>query len=190
MQRKSAVSSPPLWHLGDGGCSPWSQPHAPRNCVPGEGLRALLLSLWSRDAYFEFRWQAVSFYTNLLGECRKTLVSKHPGERNLGTDPLLSTCTCVLSHSRVRLFATPLTVAHQAPLSTGFSRPGAWSGLPFPPPGNLLTPVIAVGSLISPVLAGRYFTTRATLAHPCQQCLIHAWISAHLRRYDVFPEVI
>ena len=111
-------------------------------------------------------------------------------EDSLGTDPLLSTCTCVLSHSRVRLFATPLTVAHQAPLSTGFSRPGAWSGLPFPPPGNLLTPVIAVGSLISPVLAGRYFTTRATLAHPCQQCLIHAWISAHLRRYDVFPEVI
>ena len=146
MQRKSAVSSPFLWHLGDGRCSPWSQPHAPWNCVPGEGLHALLLSLWSRDAYFEFRWQAVSFHTNFLGECRKTLVSKHPGERNLGTDLLLSTCTCVLSHvSCVWLFATPWTVAHQAPLSIGFPRPGSWSGLPFPPPGNLPNPVIELG---------------------------------------------
>ena len=89
MRRKSAVSSPPLGRPGEGGCSPWSWPHAPRGCVPGEGLRALLLSLWCRGAYFEFRWQAVSIHTNFLGECRKTLASKHPGERNLGTDPLL-----------------------------------------------------------------------------------------------------
>ena len=34
--------------------------------------------------------------------------------------------------SRVRLFATPCTVAHQAPLSMGFSRQECWSGLPFP----------------------------------------------------------
>ena len=36
--------------------------------------------------------------------------------------------------SRVRLFATPWTAAHQAPLSTGFSRQEFWSGLPFPSP--------------------------------------------------------
>ena len=36
--------------------------------------------------------------------------------------------------SRVRLFATPRTVAYQAPLSIGFSRQGYWSGLPFPSP--------------------------------------------------------
>ena len=35
----------------------------------------------------------------------------------------------------VQLFATPWTVAHQAPLSTGFSRQEYWIGLPFPPPG-------------------------------------------------------
>ena len=35
------------------------------------------------------------------------------------------------------LFLTPLTVACQAPLSTGFSRPEYWSGLPFPSPGDL-----------------------------------------------------
>ena len=42
-----------------------------------------------------------------------------------------------LSHfSHVLLFVTLLTVAHQAPLSMGFSRQEYWSGLPFPPPGN------------------------------------------------------
>ena len=44
------------------------------------------------------------------------------------------------------LFATPWTVAHQAPLSMGFSRPGYWSGLPFPSPGDLPNPGIEPGS--------------------------------------------
>ena len=38
--------------------------------------------------------------------------------------------------NRVQLFATPWTVAHQAPLSVGFSRQEHWSGLPFPSPGD------------------------------------------------------
>ena len=40
----------------------------------------------------------------------------------------------LLSH--VRLFATPWTVAYQAPLSKGFSRQEYWSGLPCPLPGT------------------------------------------------------
>ena len=44
----------------------------------------------------------------------------------------------LLSH--VQLFATPWTVAYQAPPSMGFSRQGYWSGLPFPSPGNLPIP--------------------------------------------------
>ena len=43
----------------------------------------------------------------------------------------------VKSLSRVRLFETLWTVAHQAPLSMGFSRQEYWSGLPFPSLGNL-----------------------------------------------------
>ena len=39
--------------------------------------------------------------------------------------------------SCVRLFATLWTVAHQAPLSMGFSRQEYWSGFPFPSPGDL-----------------------------------------------------
>ena len=62
----------------------------------------------------------------------------------------------VKSLSRVRLFATPWTVGHQAPLSTGFPRQEYWSGLPFPPPGDLPDPGIKPSS---PELVGRFFTT-------------------------------
>ena len=48
----------------------------------------------------------------------------------------------VKSLSRVRLFATLWTVAHQALLSMGFSRQEYWSGLPFPSPGDLPDPGI------------------------------------------------
>ena len=50
------------------------------------------------------------------------------------------------SLSRVRLFVTPWTVAHQAPLSMGFSRQEYWSRLPFPSPGDLPNPGIEPGS--------------------------------------------
>ena len=53
----------------------------------------------------------------------------------------------------------PWTVALQAPLSMGFSRQEYWSGLPFPPSGDLLDPAIEPASLSSPALAGRLFTT-------------------------------
>ena len=52
----------------------------------------------------------------------------------------------VKSLSRVRLFATPWTVAYQAPPSMGFSRQEYWSGLPFPSPGDLPDPGIEPGS--------------------------------------------
>ena len=55
--------------------------------------------------------------------------------------PGLSVClhVCVCGHSScIRLFATSWTVAHQAPLSLGFSRKEYWSGLPRPPPEDFL----------------------------------------------------
>ena len=63
--------------------------------------------------------------------------------------------------SRVQLFATPWTVALQAPLSVGFSRQEYWSGLPRPPPGDLPDPGIKPASLMSLALAGEFFTTSA-----------------------------
>ena len=54
---------------------------------------------------------------------------------------------CMLNHfSRVQLFVTLWPVAHQAPLSMGFSRQEYWSGLPCPPPGDLPDPGIKPGS--------------------------------------------
>ena len=65
---------------------------------------------------------------------------------------LLERARSVMSDS----FVTPWTVAHQAPLSMGFSRQESWSGLPFPFLGDL--PNSGLKSM-SPVLAGRFFTT-------------------------------
>ena len=52
-------------------------------------------------------------------------------------DPICS--AKVKSLSRVQLFETPWSIAHQAPLSMGFSRQEYWSGLPFPSQGIFLT---------------------------------------------------
>ena len=51
-------------------------------------------------------------------------------------------------------FATTRTVACQAPLSVGFSQEEYWSGVPFPPSGQLPNPEIEPQSLVSPTLAG------------------------------------
>ena len=64
---------------------------------------------------------------------------------------------CEVAFSRVQLFATPWTVAHQAPLSMGSSRQEYWSGLPFPPPGDLM----------SPALTGRFFSASTTCCYCC-----------------------
>ena len=64
--------------------------------------------------------------------------------------------------SPFQLFAILWTIAHQAPLSMGFSRQEYWSRLPCPPPGHLPHPGIEPTSLTSPLLAGLFFTTSAT----------------------------
>ena len=54
--------------------------------------------------------------------------------------------------SDVQVFATPLTIAHQAPLSMGYSKHEYWSGLPFSYPGDLPNPGIKPTSSMSPEL--------------------------------------
>ena len=72
---------------------------------------------------------------------------------------LIPTMLLLLSHfSYVQLFVTLLNVAHQAPLSMGFSRQEYWSGLPCSPP-NLPDPGIKPTYLVSPELVGGFFTT-------------------------------
>ena len=64
----------------------------------------------------------------------------------------------------------PWIVAHQAPLSMGFSRQEYWGGLPCPPPGDLRDPGIEPSSLLSPALAGRFFTTSAPWEAQRRKC--------------------
>ena len=72
--------------------------------------------------------------------------------------------------SCVQLFATPGTIAHQAPLSMEFSQQGYWSGLPFPFPGDLPDPGIEPQH---PALAGGLFTPSSTWN-------FHTWTADHL----------
>ena len=67
-------------------------------------------------------------------------VQRNEGSFWLAKDVMLVWVPNCFSH--VWPFVTLWTVAHQAPLSVGFSRQEDWSGLPFPPPGELLDPGI------------------------------------------------
>ena len=67
---------------------------------------------------------------------------------------------CALSH--VQLLVIPQTVAHQVLQSMGFSRQEYWSGVPFPPPGDLPDPGIKPSRCVSPALASGFFTNCAT----------------------------
>ena len=64
--------------------------------------------------------------------------------------------------SHVPLFATLWIVAHQAPLSMGFSKQEYWSGLSFPTAQDFPDPEIKPVSIMSPALVGMFFITRAT----------------------------
>ena len=72
-----------------------------------------------------------------------------------------------VSRSVVSDSVTPRTVAHQAPLSMGFSRQEHCSGLPFPPPGDLLDPGI---ELVSSALQADSFPTKPLFAYSAWLC--------------------
>ena len=68
--------------------------------------------------------------------------------------------------SRVQLFATPWTVAHQAPLSLAFSRQDYWCGLPCPPLGDLPDTEIEPAPLVSSALASGFSLPLAPTGKP------------------------
>ena len=65
-----------------------------------------------------------------------------------------------LSHLVMSDSVTPWAVAHQGPMSMGFSRQEYWSGMPFLPPGDLPYPGIKP---MSPILAGGFFSPEYSL---------------------------
>ena len=82
----------------------------------------------------------------------------------------------------VQLFATPWTVAHQAPPSMGFSRQEYWSWLPFPSPGDLPDPGIKPRS---PALQADALTSEP----PGISHLTWPWINSWLFTQTYFSRV-
>ena len=87
---------------------------------------------------------------------------------------MMPTCVSVYAQSLscVPLFATPETVARQAPLSMAPSKQEYWSRLRFPPPGDIPDPGIKHMSLVSRELAGGFFTTLPAVKS--NRCLINS----------------
>ena len=84
-----------------------------------------------------------------------------------------------------RLSATLWTIACQAPLSMGFSRQEYWGGLPCPPPGDLPNPGIEPISLMSPALAGRFFTISITWEDVHYHIICHGEKGAQPKRLAI-----
>ena len=99
----------------------------------------------------------------LVSSLRTLCLTLDPKEflLNFSKNVMLSfTLVCAPSH--VQHFVTLWTTTHQDPLSMGFSRREYWSGLSFPPPGDLPDPGTE-SPLTSPAWAGRFFT----IGFPC-----------------------
>ena len=108
-----------------------------------------------------------------------------------------SVCTQLLRH--VQLFEAPRTVAHQAPLSMGFSRQEHWSGLPFTSPGGLPSPGLNLRLLrllhwqmasLPLVPPGKPFTREWVRANQRLCIRIHQSIYVSLRYYILFLEAL
>ena len=105
-------------------------------------------------------------------------------------------CVCMVSSfSRVQLFETSWTVAHQAPLSMGFSRQEYWSGLPFTSAGDLSDPGMEPMSPVSPAsqenslpteLPGKpTYTHTHRHTHTTHTCIYtHTHIHMHIYTYS------
>ena len=115
-------------------------------------------SIWH---YVHWQWDSFADDINilkiwiLLNDWKRQIHKKKKNEMldngkcisgRMNTARVLFAYSEVKSLSRVWLFSTPWTVAHQAPPSMEFSRQEYWSGLPFPSPGDLLDPGIKPGS--------------------------------------------
>ena len=94
------------------------------------------------------------------------------------TDYWVLKCMLVLSHTQ--LFATPWTIALESPLSMGFPRQEYWSGLPFPPLGDLPNPAIKPVSPVSPALQ-----VDSLHPEPSGRCIVKA-VTDQIRRRRLY----
>ena len=127
--------------------------------LPGKshGQRSMMgYSPWGRKELdlLSMAWQA-SFHFRLFNSYIKSLIC-------FWLQNKAHVC-CAKCFSHIWLFATLWPAAHQAPPSMGFSRQEYWSGLTCPPLRDCPHPEIEPASIMSPALAGGFFTTCPTL---------------------------
>ena len=108
---------------------------------------------------------------------RSTVITKICNKKNIfGPDyPLdleLGEAVCAQLISLVWLFATPWTIACQAPLSMTFPRQEYWSGLPFPSPGDLRNTGIEP---LSPALQADSLPAEPSVGRRLYYCVLRAW---------------
>ena len=146
-------------------------------------LQCLMKKLWKKTSLFwgdqppqSFSLAAPQAPGMGLPSLRSTVAYLKCGI--LGPDALargciyICVCACMLScFSYVALVMSDSLQHHGLQLTRllcpwGFSRQEYWSGLPFPPPGDLPDAGIEPVSLMSPALAGSFFTTNATWEAP------------------------
>ena len=118
----------------------------------------------------------------------KTHAREYPDNTHFSWCPTASgqLHACMQVTCRVWLFVTPCSLLRfhgaQAPLSMAYSRQEYWNLLPCPPLGDLPDPGIESAFLISPALAGSFFTTRATWEA--------LWSLEHLLLFLIAMEII
>ena len=132
----------------------------PRKAKPRRKFRVNWVG-WSFLIWLKFERSCINGLKKLFDSKMRDWTSSAPKKRGISlvTENVVEVSEVL---GRVRLIGTPWTAARQAPLSMGFSRQGYGSGVPCPPPGDLLDPGIEPASLTPPALAGGFFTTGAT----------------------------
>ena len=103
-------------------------------------------------------------------------------------------CACLLNcFSLVCLFATLWTKTHRDLLSMRFSRQEYWSGLLYPPPGDLPKPEVQSASFTTPELAGKFLITRAAWEVPVCVCVcvcVCVYIYIYISSFFIFHELL
>jgi len=90
-------------------------------------------------------------------ETENLCADEAPGRNIFSVRRNTSVCACLVTQLCLTL-CNPVDCGPPGPLSMEFPRQEYWSGLPFPPPGDLPDPRIEPKSSVSPVLAGKFFT--------------------------------
>ena len=161
----------PIWNMNMRG----KDEGAPPVLGQAEFVRHPMLIFHSSPNQFPMCWSVHSgrYWAAGEGSCVTSLHSPgaHSSQILFGKDTLIMLIITLIMlmlnmtlimlmiscFSHVQLFATPWTIARQAPLSMGFSRQEYWSGLPCPSLGDLPDPWIKPASLKSPALVGGFF---------------------------------